>query len=266
MKKYLTKNLCFLLAVIMLLVMGGCSTGAASVADPGRETESSTDTIPIETTTATAPTTEPKHQDSTEPPEFTPDETTENTAPATEPNNPTQNPKPPVEDHTHNYTESVVKPTCTSKGYTQHKCSCGDSYKDAQTAALGHEYTERVITPTIENKGYTEHVCVLCGHSYKDSYTDKLPVVESTEPTVCQHNWQAKYYPEVGHYGEYYNVCKCGFRFGDPSEWSIHVKNAGGDAVIYHTNWGSNRDYIVDSPERWEWVCSGCGAVTDTQP
>ena len=41
--------------------------------------------------------------------------------------------------HAHTYTESVVKPTCTEQGYTLHTCSCGDSYRDTVTDALGHD-------------------------------------------------------------------------------------------------------------------------------
>ena len=32
-----------------------------------------------------------------------------------------------------------------------------------------------MVDPTTDAQGYTEHTCTECGHSYKDSYTDKLP-------------------------------------------------------------------------------------------
>ena len=44
------------------------------------------------------------------------------------------------ETHTHNYNAVVTAPTCTEKGYTTHTCSCGDSYVDSYTNALGHDY------------------------------------------------------------------------------------------------------------------------------
>ena len=45
--------------------------------------------------------------------------------------------------HTHKYTETVTKPTCTAQGYTTYTCSaCGDSYKGSYTAALGHSYKD----------------------------------------------------------------------------------------------------------------------------
>ena len=32
-------------------------------------------------------------------------------------------------NHLHNYTKTIVEPTCTDNGYTLLKCSCGYSYK-----------------------------------------------------------------------------------------------------------------------------------------
>ena len=41
-------------------------------------------------------------------------------------------------NHEHTYTSVVTDPTCTEVGYTTYTCSCGDSYKDNETEALGH--------------------------------------------------------------------------------------------------------------------------------
>ncbi len=109
-----------------------------------------------------------------------------------DPNAPTQPPEtqppetqppetqPPV--HEHQYSSVVTAPTCTDGGFTTHTCSCGHSYKDSETAALGHSYTDRVVAPTESEQGYTEHTCSRCGHSYKDSFTDPLP----TQPPETQ--------------------------------------------------------------------------------
>ena len=114
---------------------------------------------------------------------------------------------------THAYTDKIVPPTCTEKGYTLHTCSvCKDSYTDTETAALGHSYTSKVtkkasctepgimtytcsrctdtytaeikptghfyisevIAPTEAEGGYTLHTCSNCGDSYKDGFTDPL--------------------------------------------------------------------------------------------
>lgn len=76
--------------------------------------------------------------------------------------------------HTHSYTSKVVAATCTAKGYTEHTCSCGDSFRDSYTDPLGHSYKDTVVLPTTSSQGYTEHTCTRCGDSYRDSYTDKL--------------------------------------------------------------------------------------------
>ena len=111
-------------------------------------------------------------------------------------------------EHTHEYSEKVVAPTCEESGYTLHECKCGESYKDSFVDALGHsfgewkvtkeateeaeglkerscecgfkeeeviakiphvhEYTEKVVAPTCTEKGYTLHTC-RCNDSYKDN-------------------------------------------------------------------------------------------------
>ncbi len=69
--------------------------------------------------------------------------------------------------HEHNYSETVVPPTCTEKGYTLHVCTeegCGDSYKDNEVDALGHAFEKHFCTrcsvfnedaPFIEGLEYT---------------------------------------------------------------------------------------------------------------
>ena len=134
---------------------------------------------------------------------------------------PTQ-PSPTQPAHTHSYKATVVAPTCTAKGYTGHKCSCGDSYKDNYTEALGHSFSEQtvaatctsggytlrtcsrckatettnttpalghdyrdtVVAPTTSSQGYTEHKCVRCGDSYRDNYTDKLKEVYDLQAVI----------------------------------------------------------------------------------
>ena len=98
------------------------------------------------------------------------------------------------DSHTHEYTKTVVAPTCTTRGYTEHVCSCGSSYKTDYTAALGHDYTNGLCTrcgakdpsahthdykavvtaPTCTERGYTTYTCSVCGDSYKGSYVDPL--------------------------------------------------------------------------------------------
>ena len=59
--------------------------------------------------------------------------------------------------HTHDYTATVIEPTCTEGGYTLHECDCGDSYQDNETDPLGHDYEK------ISQDGYyTYYRCTRC--------------------------------------------------------------------------------------------------------
>lgn len=63
--------------------------------------------------------------------------------------------------HTHEYTQTVVAPTCTQRGYTEHKCACGESYNDNYVDALGHEWVveEYYNDATCEKNGTEKVVC-----------------------------------------------------------------------------------------------------------
>lgn len=156
-------------------------TTDAPVSDPTEAAE----TTPIELLTEpTESETQPSKPEETEPEETVPEETEpiENTPPATEP--PATEPpatEPTESPHTHSYSETIIKPTCDEGGYTIHTCSCGKSYTDSDTSALGHNYSESIVEPTVDNEGYTEHTCTRCGDSYRDNYTEKL--LEDTQPS-----------------------------------------------------------------------------------
>ena len=77
-----------------------------------------------------------------------------------------------VEAHEHSYTAVVTAPTCTEKGYTTHTCSCGHSYVDTYTDALGHAWDNGKVTkePTETETGVKTFTCTRCG----DAYTEEL--------------------------------------------------------------------------------------------
>lgn len=45
-------------------------------------------------------------------------------------------------EHIHNYKESIIKPTCQEHGYANHKCECGEEYKDDFTEIVECEYKD----------------------------------------------------------------------------------------------------------------------------
>lgn len=174
-------------------------------------------TVPAQTEPATpTPSNLPKPTDPPDPPK------------PTEPT-PTQ-PQPTQPAHVHSYKSTVVAPTCTAKGYTEHQCACGDSYRDNYvdvtghsfteqsvaatctsggytlktcsrcgetettntTPALGHDYRDTVIPPTTTSEGYTEHKCSRCGDFYRDNYTEKLHEVFDLQAVIDYGNAYAQ--------------------------------------------------------------------------
>ncbi len=79
-------------------------------------------------------------------------------------------------------TKVIQQATCTETGLMQNVCEnkgCSYTY-DIEIEARGHKYETTTVTPTTETEGYDLHTCSVCGHSYKDNYTDKLTA--ETEP------------------------------------------------------------------------------------
>lgn len=132
----------------------------------------------------TQPTTQPSEEPTTQPSEAP---TTEPTAaPTTEP--PTVPVTDPTKDAAHEHIYdiiTVVDPNCISEGYTYHECSgCGHSYRDTPTEKTDHSYSSVVVDPTPEADGYTEHTCQVCGDSYRDAFVEYVPPYTGPEPIV----------------------------------------------------------------------------------
>jgi len=196
------KVLCGLLAATQILAVCGCAKHSG-VTTPATTEPPITTVIPTDPPITTAPpeTTVPPVID---PPETTVPPTTEPdptdppiTEPPTEPPAPTEPPvtEPPVTEHMHSYTANVVAPTCTNDGYTEHTCSCGDSYTDSKVEATGHNYKSKTTKPTCTKEGYTKHTCKNCGKSYKDAtvpatghnYSENVVAPTCTEDGYTEH-------------------------------------------------------------------------------
>lgn len=68
-------------------------------------------------------------------------------------------------EHKHKYSKTVTDATCTEKGYTIYKCSCGDTYKADYVSAKGHtEVVDEAVAATTTSTGLTEGKhCSVCG-------------------------------------------------------------------------------------------------------
>lgn len=175
---------CLALVLVMVFVFGGCETTQPVSAETNLNETPETSGATQEATAAS----DASVSTSQDAANTSPTETGEAEAipvpapstPASSANNPSggNNNSP----HTHSHSAAnTVSASCDNQGYTIYKCSCGDSYKDNYTGALGHNYSSTVVEPTKESQGYTQHTCSRCGNSYKDNYTDKLPQYTAAE-------------------------------------------------------------------------------------
>jgi hypothetical protein len=77
--------------------------------------------------------------------------------------------------------------TCETAGFKVYKCKatdCGEEWSET-IEALGHEYFETVIPPTDTAQGYTEHTCSVCGDTYRDNYVSKDDGQPTPSPAVA---------------------------------------------------------------------------------
>lgn len=79
--------------------------------------------------------------------------------------------QPEPTEHVHVYSRSTTAPTCLEEGFTDFTCTCGDTYRDEYTQALGHDEVAQVYAPTDTAPGYTAYTCLRCGESRKEQYT-----------------------------------------------------------------------------------------------
>ena len=110
--------------------------------------------------------------------------------------------------HTHSYKAVVTAPTCTEKGYTTHTCSCGDSYVDTYTDALGHAWDNGKVTkePTETETGIMTYTCTRCG----GTKTETIPVLPHA------HSYKAAVTaPTCTEKGYTTHTCSCGDSYVD---------------------------------------------------
>ena len=137
--------------------------------------------------------------------------------------------------HEHSYTAVVTPPTCTAKGYTTHTCSCGDSYVDTYTDALGHAWDNGKVTkPATETEtGVKTFTCTRCGetktevipalsheHSYKAVVTDPTCTAKgyTTHTCSCGDSYVDTYVDALGHAWDNGKVTK------EPTETETGIK------------------------------------------
>ena len=163
---------------------------------------------------------------------------------------PAQKPtEPATQAHTHNYTATITKqPTCTAEGVKTFRCSCGDSYTEAISAA-GHVFGAYVYNndATEAADGTETAACTICGA--KDTRTaagTKIAHVHNytaavTKAATCAEEGVTTY------------TCSCGHSYTEPIAKTAH---SFGDYIY-------NDDATTEADGTKTATCSVCGA-TDT--
>ena len=163
---------------------------------------------------------------------------------------PAQKPtEPAAQAHAHSYTATVTKqPTCTAEGVKTFRCSCGDSYTEAISAA-GHVYGAYVYNndATEASDGTETAACTICGA--KDTRTaagTKIAHVHNytaavTKAATCAEEGVTTY------------TCSCGSSY---TEAVPVIAHSFGDYIY-------NDDATTEKDGTRTATCSVCGK-TDT--
>ncbi len=157
--------------------------------------------------------------------------------------------EPTTQAHTHNYTATITKqPTCTAEGVKTFRCSCGDSYTEAISAA-GHVFVAYVYNndATEAADGTETAACTICGA--KDTRTaagTKIAHVHNytavvTKAATCAEEGVKTY------------TCSCGSSY---TEAVPVIAHSFGDYIY-------NDDATTEKDGTKTATCSVCGA-TDT--
>ena len=180
-----------------------------------------------------------------------------------------------VEAHEHSYTAVVTAPTCTEKGYTTHTCSCGHSYVDTYTDALGHAWDSGKVTKpaTATETGIKTFTCTRCSatkaetipvlshtHSYKAVVTAPTCTERgyTTHTCSCGHSYVDTYTDALGHAWDGGTVTK------QPTATEAGVKtftctrcSATKTETIPATGGGCPTAGFTDAPPEGNWAHAG---------
>ena len=164
--------------------------------------------------------------------------------------------------HTHSYIAAVTAPTCTSAGYTTYTCSCGYSYKDNWTDALGHSYTNGTCVrcgskdPSAAALSFVDvpstsycydavQWAVANGVTAGTDSTHFSPNAGCTRAQVVTFLWRAAGKPTVNTYVNFVDV-KSGAYYYEAVKWAVaNGITAGTDAAHFSPNATCTRGQVV---------------------
>ncbi|MGN0384225.1 MAG: fibronectin type III domain-containing protein, partial [Eubacterium sp.] len=89
-----------------------------------------------------------------------------------------------IECDSHEYVETVIKPTCTTGGYTKYICEvCGDTFTSDHTDSLGHNYKTTITKATTSKNGSIVTKCSVCGDIKSSTTIAKIKSAELSKTT-----------------------------------------------------------------------------------
>ncbi len=89
-------------------------------------------------------------------------------------------------EHTLGSWITVSEASCTAEGKKELYClTCEELIEEKTEKMLAHPYTDTVVAPTCTEKGYTKHVCKVCSHTVSDTYVPEIAHVEG-EPIISK--------------------------------------------------------------------------------
>ena len=130
-------------------------------------------------------------------------------------------------EHTHSFKDTIVKPTCTFSGYTEHKCTdCGYTYQDTlvDPNPKSHVYGKAVVIKeaTCSATGLKNQTCTQCGTVTQSTIakTKHTNVDEVVLAATCTEAGTKKSTCSVCGYSSTSTIKATGHSYGD---WVIDI-------------------------------------------
>ena len=156
--------------------------------------------------------------------------------------------------HAYGEWEVTTPATCTEAGEETRVCANDESHIETrEIEATGHHYVDTVVAPTETEQGYTEHVCPDCGDSYRDNYTDPTGPAADENAVTAPELWvtapdtirQVFHVTQNGTTRTYTSPYNSGTLTGT-MEILQYLQEQGVETIVFTTNQRTSRFAVAD--------------------
>ena len=156
--------------------------------------------------------------------------------------------------HAYGEWEVTTPATCTEAGEETRVCAKDESHIETrEIEATGHHYVDTVVAPTETEQGYTEHVCEDCGDSYRDNYTDPTGPAADENAVTAPELWvtapdtirQVFHVTQSGTTRTYTSPYNSGTLTGT-MEILQYLQEQGVETIVFTTNQRTSRFAVAD--------------------